>query len=66
MDIKDFLSILGILATLTLSVIAVYKAFRTAKTEVKSADVDLSTKYDELLDRALARSKKSEDQLKEM
>jgi len=66
MDIQNVLTILGILATLALSIVAVYKAFKTAPKEIKGADVDLSIKYEGLLDKALIRSQKAEAQLEDM
>jgi peptidoglycan hydrolase CwlO-like protein len=66
MDIQTILTILGIISTLALSGIALYKAFKTVPKEIKSADVDLSIKYEGLLKSALIRSQELEAKLKDM
>jgi chromosome segregation ATPase len=66
MDIKDFLTLLGIISTTILSVIALYKAFKTAPKEIKTVDAELSERYQNLAERSLTRANEYEAKLREM
>lgn len=66
MEIKEIIVILGMLVTLTLSSLALYKALKVTPKEIKEADVDLSTKYSDLAERSLKRANEAEIKLQEM
>lgn len=66
MEAKELLTIIGMLLTMALSIYALYKAFKITPKEIQSVDADLSTKYQELADRSLARANIAEIKIKEL
>jgi small-conductance mechanosensitive channel len=56
MNITEFVTLAGLITTLVLSIVAIYKAFRVTPKEVKITDAELSEKYEQLADKSLARA----------
>ena len=64
MDLKDIVLIPSVIVTFLISCYSLYKAFKVTPKEIKVIDVDLSTKYANLLDRSLERAEEANERLK--
>lgn len=66
MDIQTTLNTIGLFLTLCISGLALWKAWKTAPKEVKTADVELSQRYNDLADKTLTRAIDAEKKVKEV
>jgi SMC interacting uncharacterized protein involved in chromosome segregation len=63
MNITEFVTLAGLITTLVLSIVAIYKAFKVSKKEVKITDAELSEKYEKLAENSLDRANKFQERI---